>query len=346
MTIGRFIQTHNLEQALLIGYYGGGNYGDELLLEIMQNLLAKKGVKRAEVAYMPYVPFERYHHDFGYAHFTANSVPKLLGAIFRSKSVIIGGGGIWGLDAKLQPLLMSVALFIARWIFGKNVYLFGVGYYSSTNWYGHVGAFLAAISATVIIARDPETKFNFRRISRHVYEDTDLAWYLPSIDTSVYKSELTKLEADLPITRKTVFITLRRFSPAHQNDYDKIVGDLLEKYSDRDIVLALLEPRAVYPDGYKTIRKWQGIYPHVRAVDLAVNPVALYLFLQNHRHDIKVISPQFHAMLSAHLAGAPFLPLVYDNKCQALLNHIGVAGHSIYDLQSSTVQRFIDEEAP
>lgn len=344
MTIEQFIKQKNLENSLLLGYYGGGNYGDELLLEVLMNLLSKKGVKAANVAYMPYCEFSTYHRDFGYGLFRANSVPKLLLAMIKCQSIIVGGGGIWGLDAKLQPLLMNIALFIGRWLLGKKVYLLGVGYYNSTNWYGHVGAWLAAKSANVIIGRDSETQLNFRRFkSQEVYLDADIAWHLNKIDSRAYKKQLSDLEKTLPIRGRTLFITLRRFSDRHKNQYAQIVGSIIRKYKDFNIVVGLLEPKQLDLQNYKLIESWSKQNANIQLLEFNYNPVALFLFLQKHRKQLAVISPQFHAIITAHMVDVPFLPLVYDNKVSALLNQIGISESiSIYKLRASDVEKFVE----
>lgn len=346
MTIDMFLKNQDLQDSLLLGYYGGGNFGDELLLEVLQSRLAAQGVTRAEIAYMPYAPYERFHHDFGYSHFRANSVIHLLRAMDRNRRIIVGGGGIWGLDAVLQVFLMSVALFIARWLFGKQVYLVGVGYYSSTNLLGHISAFIAAISSTHIIGRDKETVENFGRFTKRVSQDKDMAWYMQQLETTPYAEALGALEAELPISQPTLLITIRRFSDKHQNNYTQLVEQALAKFPNRQAIVMMLEPKTVDPEGYTTLQQWQARFPHIRIADFHFNPIAFYMFLQKHRKQLTMISPQFHAILCAHLAGVPFLPLVYDNKSLHLLHSMGVQDtQSIYKLGSETIEQFIEAAA-
>lgn len=343
MTIDTFLKNHNLDDSLLLGYYGGGNFGDELLLEVLQSRLAQQGVTRAEIAYMPYAPYKRFHHDFGYTHFRANSVIKLLGAIDRNRRIIVGGGGIWGLDAVLQVFLMSVALFIARWLFGKKVYLIGVGYYSSTNLLGHVSAFIAAISSTHIIGRDAETVMNFQRFTKRVSQDTDMAWYIRQLDLAPYTDALAKLEAELPIKQPTLLITIRRFSERHQNNYSQLIEQTLAKFPNRQAIVMMLEPKNVDPQGYRTLQQWQARFQNIRIADFHFNPVAFYMFLQKYHRQLTMVSPQFHAILCAHLAGVPFLPLVYDNKSLHLLQSIGIQNTlSIYELGPEVIEQFVE----
>ncbi|HSX01028.1 MAG TPA: hypothetical protein VLF67_02185, partial [Candidatus Saccharimonas sp.] len=66
MTIRQFFSRTPLERTVLIGYYGGGNFGDELLLEVLQANLQAHGVKQASFLYRGPAPYQQYHHDFGY----------------------------------------------------------------------------------------------------------------------------------------------------------------------------------------------------------------------------------------------------------------------------------------
>jgi len=46
-----FFDETDLEHSFLVGYYGGGNYGDELLLEVILNVIEPKHYKGLSIAY-------------------------------------------------------------------------------------------------------------------------------------------------------------------------------------------------------------------------------------------------------------------------------------------------------
>lgn len=48
MTLDELLKEHDFSDSLLLGYYGGGNFGDELLLEVLLNLFAEQKAKKCE----------------------------------------------------------------------------------------------------------------------------------------------------------------------------------------------------------------------------------------------------------------------------------------------------------
>ncbi|HSX43246.1 MAG TPA: polysaccharide pyruvyl transferase family protein [Candidatus Saccharimonadales bacterium] len=323
MTIEQALRTYDFEKSVLVGYYGGGNYGDELLLEILANKLQARGIKHVTIAYQNPRTYTTFHHDFGYPRIAMYNRRQLLRTVLKNKTIVVGGGGLWGLDVNPNILLLSMLLFCSRWLLRKRVYMLGVGYYNSTSRIGNLSAWLAGKSATHIIARDSETYQNFRAVTKHVSQDTDLAWLIPALDLQPYEQDSARLMALLPVNRKTIFITLRRFRPNQKNTYLEAVEGYLASNQETDIILALMEPQDVDAEGYRLIRSWQKAYKNIRITDFSCNPLALYLFFREHQNKLAFIGPQFHMIITAYLNHVPYLPVAYDNKVLSLFQQIG-----------------------
>lgn len=327
MKLMTLLKTTNLNRSLLIGYYGGGNYGDELLLEVLANLFVTHNVKDVTITYREPAKYGQYHRDFGYPRIEIQSKARLLGAILKNKNIIIGGGGLWGVDMNFNTFLLSCMLLGSR-LLGKKVYLLGVGYYSSTNRLGHIGAWLAGKAAHVIIGRDDETVANFAAHNPHTYLDHDIAWHVKDLDLAAYEDEAAALEQKLQIGDKTLCITLRRPQAKHRQHefvrFTQEVDAFIGANQDKHILVALLESEAKSPKEYARARQWQYAYPNVQLLDFPHNPLALCLLFRKHRKRLALIGPQFHIIMTAHLSGAPFMPMVYDNKVAALLTRLSV----------------------
>ncbi|HSX29413.1 MAG TPA: polysaccharide pyruvyl transferase family protein [Candidatus Saccharimonadales bacterium] len=338
------LDKERLDDSLLLGFYGGGNYGDELLMETLAGLLKQRGASNISIAYQTPESYHDFHHDFGYPRVAMRSKLQLFKAIAAKKNIVIGGGGLWGMDANLNILLMSFMLFAARFLLGKKIYLLGVGYYHSAPIIGRISAWLAAKAATAIIARDEETYQNFKRLQPHTTRDVDMAWYIHALDLNAYTADLTKLQKRLPVHQKTLFITLRRFRGSTGDRLAALVEECIAKNSDKPIIVALMEPRGVDPEGYHLLQSWQQRYSNVRTIDFCFNPLALFLFFRAYHTKLTYIGPQFHGILSAHLTGVPYLPLAYDNKVQGLLKHIAPQRPpiAVQSLRLLDVQTFID----
>jgi polysaccharide pyruvyl transferase WcaK-like protein len=343
MSIQRFFAEHQLNKSLLIGFYGGGNYGDELLMEVLTNLFKQNNYRDISISYQTPPTFSTFHHDLGYTLVPMFDKKALFKAIFKNKHILIGGGGLWGLDVNNNIFILSAILFFSRWILGKKVYLLGVGYYSSTNRLGHISAWLAGKAANAIIARDPETQQSFSRINKHVSLDSDIAWHIPELDLAAYQADVAQINQRLHINKKTLFVTLRRFRKEHQNNYAQVIEQMLKQNTDKNIVVAILEPRTVDSEGYAQLEAWQKQYSNMQILDFSFNPLALFLFFKQHADNLVMISPQFHALITAHLTGVAFLPLVYDNKSAELLREIGIDTHiHIKNITLADVQSFIN----
>lgn len=346
MRIIDIFKKRNLDRSVLIGYYGGGNYGDELLMEVLSNLFAKAGVKNLSIMYQTPDTFRKFHHDFGYTLVPSYDKLALLKAIIKNKNIVIGGGGLWGLDVNTNIFILSSVLFVSRRILGKKVYLLGVGYYQSTNRLGHVSAYLAAKAATIIFARDQETLANFSKHHKRVYMDTDIAWYINDLDLASYKTELADIESRVSIGQgeKTIFMALRRFAPKFKNNLTELISEYVQTHPEHNIIVAIMEPEEVDPTGYELIASWEEQYPNVQAIDFSYNPLALFIFFGKYHAQLVVVAPQFHLLITAHLNKVPFLPLVYDNKSKELLRNIGYTKtYSVYDLQLNDIETFVED---
>ncbi len=352
MTVPEFIKKTTLDHSLLLGYYGGGNYGDELLLEVLQNLLAQKHTASISIAYQRPDQFRDMHHDLGFRPFNIHSKLQLLKHTIRSKNIIVGGGGLWGIDMNFNTLIMSIYLWAGRWLFRKNVYLLGVGYYCSTPRIGHIGAWFAGKAANQIFARDPETYENFYKIAgMKVHKDKDLAWYIATIKLDSYKSEARVLGNKLGIHRKTLFITIRRPQSQQQQDAFHAFHQHIDSYivanPNKPVIIAQLELADVDPGGHALITSWHKKHPHAQILQGAMNPLVLYTFFQLYREQLALVGPQFHIMLTAHLNDIPFFPVSYDNKVNALLDAIGIDQHArvpIAHVTHTHIQQFSDQQ--
>ena len=313
----------NLDNSLLIGFYGGGNLGDELLLEILMNLFKERGYKKIDFYYSNPSFYPLFHHDFGFTLVDARSKRKLFSSLLKAKNVVVGGGGLWGMDFNTNVLLFSVVLFVARFLLRKNVYLLGVGYYNSTSRLGRIGGLLAGLSSKWIVVRDQESKENFKFFPSKTFLQKDLSFLLPELDLHDYKQEAEKLD-EVFGEGELVLISVRRFQKKYENNYSQIVLETVKNNPGIKFAVAMCEPREMDPDNFAQLSALD--YDNVRFLEFRYNPIALYLFLKAHNKKIIAIVPQFHGIILAHLAGVRFLPFFYDNKVSQLLKSIGVHG--------------------
>ncbi len=337
MTIVDFFTKINLNNSLLLGYYGGSNFGDELLLEIIQAGLFKNDRKNIIIRYTDHTQFSLYHKNYNYT-LIDGSVISLMKSILKQKNIIVGGGGFWGLDFNLNTFLMGVILFIARFIFFKKIYLIGIGYYNSTSLFGRFGAFIAGTAANKIVARDKETYVNFNKAlffpKQKLSLDKDIAFYIEQlIEKSVYEEVLSIFSDKMKKYENSLLIGVRRF---HNKNMEKQSIEFIQqkvKKVEKEVIFFLFENRDLFRSEYDNIFRKIDITQKVKIVNFKYNPVVFYLWLKNYPKNVSLLAFQFHVIMIAYLAGVPFEPIAYDNKVVELFDIIGIDSNKIIRLQ-------------
>lgn len=112
---------------LLCGYYGFGNLGDELLARSLVALLEEQGVPRKRMAILSASP-EESREAFGIEAFDRWNPVALLRAVSRSRSLVLGGGGLFQDSTSLRSpfyywmvIRMASLLECFPWCFGQSV---------------------------------------------------------------------------------------------------------------------------------------------------------------------------------------------------------------------------------
>lgn len=350
MTLTDFLHKTNLDSSLLIGYYGGGNYGDELLLEVLGNMLTRQGVNDLTITYQHPETYPSMHRDFGFKLIDIHDRVAVTKAALKNKKILIGGGGLWGVDMNANTLLLSIFLFVCRWALGKKIYLLGVGYYNSTTKQGRWAAWLAGKAANAIIARDTESFDNFKHISKHVSMDYDIAWNTKQLDLAAYGNDTDAMEQRLPVGGKTLMVALRRPQSKRQKSdfarFNKLINWLIQSNPERPIILVMLESESKDPTAYEEARNLRRRHKRMRIIEAPYNPLTLFLYIKKNHKRLAIIAPQLHLIMTAHLCGVPFLPMVYDNKVGMLLEQIGIPAEdqlSIKDINGEVMQQFTND---
>lgn len=343
--INQFLSETSLDDCFLLGYYGGGNYGDELLFEVLQHIFHARRYTTVNFLYQKSSDYRRFHKELGYQGVDAGNKFHVLTTVLRRKKLVIGGGGLWGLDVNFNVVLMSLLMFIARWFLGKKVYLLGVGYYSSTTILGRLAAWLAGKSAHQILARDIESYENFSRLNQQTYLSDDIAFMLPMIDEDV-SYELADFEESVgEPEEQTVMISVRRFKPSQANPYVEALETWLTDHPTAKVILALMEPREVDPEGFALLKCWQHGRDNAVVIDFDYNPLVLHRFFERYHNKLCYVGPQFHVQLVAHLSGVRLLPIVYDNKVAQLLNKLGYENPiAIRNVTAADIENFLDKK--
>lgn len=110
--------------AALIGYYGFGNLGDELLLRACIDILSECGVSRDRIVALSNDP-ENTARDFGVDAVNRWSFRDMLRAFGDSERLILGGGGIFQDTTSVKSCAWYWAIAKLAGIMGARVYAVG-----------------------------------------------------------------------------------------------------------------------------------------------------------------------------------------------------------------------------
>jgi polysaccharide pyruvyl transferase WcaK-like protein len=347
MKISKLFRDTNFNNSMLLGFYGGGNFGDELLLEVLLNKLYLENCKNVKVFNLNYIDFHKYHTSFKNTEIInlKSSKWKFLWASLLSRNIVVGGGGLWGLDFNFNVLVFSLYLFVMRFLFFKKVFLIGVGFYNSTTRMGRVMGWFSAKAANIIIARDAETFTNFSRISKNkVFLDRDIVFYLNEfvgenigMEREVEEIRENFLENDDSMLN--VLMVSRRFKKGKGDGYGDVIRSYVKNNRNVKITLAIMEPRQIDAHGYEGMKEIGDKF-NARYFDFDFNPLAFYFFLKKYGNNLIIIAPQYHVQLVAYLAGVAFMPISYDNKCDELFKMLKI--EKFYNVNKLKVGDIVD----
>jgi polysaccharide pyruvyl transferase WcaK-like protein len=345
MDLKKVLVTNDFNKTLIFGWYGGGNFGDELLLSMLLNILNDRGYQDLKYLYLNEEIRTLLNQKYSYATSVKPNI-ELIKALLNTRNIIVGGGGHWGQDMNRNVFIMTLVLFFSRYLLNKKIFLLGVGFYNSTNRLGRLSAWLAAKAATYILARDNESFENFKKYnSKSTYLDKDIAFSLNElkIDENEYNAIKVLKTMKIESITKSILITVRHMQSNRGENYSKAIEELIRNNRDLHFILMSLEPRETYPQNYDQIKTIGSRYKNVTFTDARFNPLDFVMFLKKYSKEISLIAPQYHAQLIAHVVGMKHFPVVYDNKVRELLNTFEITEHvRMEDVNVNGLQEFVD----
>ena len=159
-----------LKRALVVGYYGYGNFGDEILMEETLCVLKKLGFKYISVLYPGEIAKNRF-----------KSVEKfdlfgLIKSILNSDAIIFGGGGLLQDETRLKSFVYYSSIVLMAILFKKKVIFLGNGFGPIRK---AISKFLmnkiARSRRVIFFPRDVVSKRYLERIAKNIRPGSDLA---------------------------------------------------------------------------------------------------------------------------------------------------------------------------
>jgi polysaccharide pyruvyl transferase CsaB len=180
--------------ALLMGYYGGRNLGDEMMLFCLRRWLEAQHVnltiltegardveRRHGLAAVENVPLlgQWAWRDA----WLRGKALKVLGAIARHDALIVGGGDLIRDDRGWGPFFFAVEKLVVAMILGRPVYLVNIGIGTPKTRYGRILLRWVLPRCARIIARDERTFALCQQLGAAAVTEyaSDIVFSLPSL---------------------------------------------------------------------------------------------------------------------------------------------------------------------
>ncbi len=219
-----------LKRVVVVGYYGYGNMGDEMLFEVAREILKDMGFEIT--ALYPK------SGDMGDVKLIGRyDLFSLIRELSRSKALIFGGGGIFQDETSVRSMVYYTFVAKLAHFMGKRVILFGNGVGPLKSRMSRLlFKWVVLSNKTVVFPRDPISERYIRTLKKKVYPGTDLA--------VLY---LERFKANGERGRKAVIV------PKKLGDWDEIAEFLTSE--GYEVVFL-----AVSPKESEIVRKYLGRY--------------------------------------------------------------------------------------
>lgn len=299
-----------MKKILLIGYYGYGNLGDELMRESIKEFLNKENFKILEL-----LPKKLANSGSSFSRFNLFSVFK---ALMTSNIVIYGGGGIFQDKTSFKSFLYYYLVFKFALFFGKPVIFFGNSF-GPFNWILSRYLFKDILKSKnlYIFARD-EVSYNYaKRYNPRTYLVTD-----PAI------RKLTKIKPIDTKDKKAVII------PRKFKNYIPVLLSLSnEGFSE--VVFVPFSPEDIQLAKKLSNFSVRGIkVSYCNQIEMAIDHI---------QQSKIVISERFHGSLISAYFGIPFISIKdekfrrffqkYFRNYQGYANDVVEASYKIPDIK-------------
>lgn len=306
------LTTRLLDPILVVGGYGYRNVGDEAILSSLLRTL--EGRRVTVVSRMP-AETSAMHRVRAVPIMAA--IPELR----RHRTLLIGGGGLFGTDMGLVGRLLP-AYGLAASSVGVTVALYGVGIDPRLPGTTAVALRHLARLAAQVLVRDRKSADVLRDWGVDAAVGPDLSAWLPAAPSGVGAALLRSAGVDP--RRPIVGLSLTALNP----DVARATSDaLMEVMDEFPEVQFCFIPMSQHPfvsrhNDLALARRLQARQPRLRVLEGTPHPAQV---LSVFGHLEAAVCMRYHSLLFAARAGVPIIPIAYADKCRTWLAERGEA---------------------
>ncbi|MBM3152087.1 MAG: polysaccharide pyruvyl transferase CsaB [Chloroflexi bacterium] len=328
-------------QALLAGYYGFGNTGDEAILAGILQQLRKRSPNLGVVVVSGDPLRTVAAHQVQAVHW--QDVTAITARIRESDLALLGGGGLfhdyWGAETRnlLTGLHAGIPYYagfpLMAWLLDKPCILWSVGVGPLASEEGRRLTRIAFELADEVTVRDEASRMLLRELGVHrrdIEVTPDPAFVLDGRKVDSPPGDIV----DDPY-RPLVGICLRYWAMGEQsNSWQEEVAAALDEFHEqvhcRYVFIPFqVNPESPHTDDFAAARAVRNAMRHrreARLLRLQPGLAELEGLLAQCR---LLVGMRLHSLVFAARAGVPLVGLAYDPKVRHLLDNLGMAGYSL-----------------
>lgn len=299
------------EPILVVGGYGYRNTGDEAILAGLLTTLAGR-----RVTVVSRSPAETTALHGVAAVGLSGAVP----ALRRHRTLLIGGGGLFGRDmGRIGRFLPALGLLAAA--LGRRLLVEGVGVDAGMTGPNRRLVRRLLLAADQVSVRDEASAALLREWGIAPLVAEDLSARMPPVSAAVGRSLLRAAGVDL--RRPVIGLCLTAVNDSLTSAVSAAAADLMRRHPESQFCFI---PMSQHPfverhNDLLLARSLQATSPQLRIVEGAHHPAAvLSLFGALDA----VVAMRFHALLFAERAGIPLITIAYAEKSMAWLRERGL----------------------
>ena len=294
------------DPVLVVGGYGYRNVGDEAILAALLGSL--EGRRVTVVSRLP-------AETAGTHRVRAVHPAAAAAELRRHRSVLIGGGGLFGRDMGTMGRFLP-AFGMAAATLGKTVALHGVGIDPDLPPLTAAPLRALARRASHVQVRDRASADVLARWGVPSVIGPDLATWLPPAPAAVGAALLRG--AGLRLNHPVVGLCLTALGPGHPGSLSDVVGRVMDERPDLQFCFIPMSqhPFVANHNDLRLAHALQSRWPRLRVLEGTHPPDAV---LSAFGHLSAVVGMRYHSLVFAARAGVPLIPIPYADKCDTWL---------------------------
>jgi polysaccharide pyruvyl transferase CsaB len=332
------------KKALLMGYYGVGNLGDEMMLVCLKEWLERQGFDLAVLSENPAAVTQAHGlpavqntpllGEWSWrSSWLKGGAWRVIKALAGCDALVVGGGDLIRDDLGWRTFFFTMEKLIAAFLMRRKVYLVNTGIGQPSTWYGRSLLKWTLRRCHRIIVRDARSENVCRELG--VTEQVSLA---PDIALSL--PDLIAAQPAAPMKRNLdpyVLVCLRH-NPNTYHSYEltehrirvlaRALDELIERH-DTDVVFLPLHATSPNGRGDALLHgRVARAMAHRERVRLRLWTADLKEVCMRIRDARLVVAMRLHAAVLANAYGLPCVLMPYDRKVREFGDLMGIQ-HSI-----------------